>query len=146
MPEAELQLPHSGVFVRGHGTVVEKRTVPPKPQPPPEEIYIFEEIEARCELLHNGKSLKYIQTLNDFYGLETSVKTAINEMKEFANTEGIGPNSDLQVVVVRIVHQFAAKPTDKENFYDRRFPDFYRTECDDLSEDVETVVWSSRKI
>ena len=80
MNKNEPRLPIVGEFVRHHGTLIAIEEVPPKPQPPPKIDYIFEEIEARCEMRHKGEVIKEIQTLWDFYGLETSVKSAIEYM------------------------------------------------------------------
>jgi len=136
-----------GEFVRHVGRLVEIQTVPPKPQPPPIKDYIFEDIEARCEIRLNGKTIKEIQTFNDFYGLGTGVKSAINEMREYATKEGLGPKNDIEIVVIRIVRQFVARPKDQENFYDRTFFDFQpivACSCSEHEQSNETIVWSSK--
>jgi len=72
------RLPNIGDFVRHFGRLVgiEKVPPPPPPQPPPKKDYIFVEISARCELRFNGETIKELQELSDFYGLETSVSCA----------------------------------------------------------------------
>lgn len=144
---SEPRLPIEGEFVRHVGRLIKIQEIPPEPQPPPVKDYIFEEIEARCEIRLNGETIKDIQTLNDFYGLGTGIKSAIEEMKEYAEERSIGPESDIEVVVVRVERQFRAKPTSKENFYDKNFFDFKSLEYGssfDLPDDVETVAWSSK--
>lgn len=141
------RLPIEGEFVRHVGRLIEIQTVPPKPQPPPTKDYIFEDIEARCEIRLNGKTIKEIQTYNDFYGFETGVKSAIMEMKEYVTREGIGPKSDIEVVVIRVERQYRARPKDVTNFYDKSFFDFEPIKFGsqfDLPHPVETIVWSSK--
>lgn len=142
-----MRLPNIGEFVRHHGTLLAVEITPPPPPPPPQKDYIFEEITARCELRLNGGVVKEIQTLNDFYGLETSVVSAKEEMKKYAEDNHVGPDSDLEVVVVRVASQFRARPKSTENFYDDQFFDFSvldRGARWNLPEPVETIVWSSK--
>lgn len=141
-----MRLPVKNEFVRHHGTLIciEDYTPPPSP---PEKDFIFEKQEARCELRMNGRQLKELQTLNDFYGLGTAVNNAIEEMKEYTANNNISKDSDLEVVVVKVVSQFRAKPTDKENFYDKQYCDFDRTHrrgTGALPDPVETIAWSSK--
>jgi len=142
-----MKLPKKGDFVRHHGTLIRIDIATPPPLPPPVKDFIFEEQEARCELRLNGKQLKELQTLNDFDGLGTAVKSAIEEMKRYTGTNNIGKDSDLEVVVVEVVSQFRAKPLSKENFYDKEYFDFERNHSynrPELPVPVETVVWSSK--
>lgn len=148
MSDSEPRLPVVGEFVRTVGTLVRIEVVTPPP-PPPETDYIFEKIEARCELrLRDGTELKKLQTLNDFYGLETSVETAIEEMEAYAQKHNIGPDSDIEVVVVKVTSQCRAQPIyDQKNFYDKEFMDFNALPLGSkrgVAEPVEEVVWSSR--
>ena len=57
-----IKLPVIGDFVRNAGRLVAIETT--EPVPPPKD-YIFEEIEARCEIRLNGKVIKEIGTYND---------------------------------------------------------------------------------
>lgn len=143
-----MRLPEKGEFVRHIGRLVDIEEIQPPPQPPPKRDYIFESITAVCEIRFNGETIKELQTLNDFYGLETSVKSAIEEMKEFCTKKNIGPESDIEVVVVRVAEQCRFRPSKNENFYDKQF--FYFNYLDygsrrDLPDPVKTVVWSSKK-
>lgn len=139
------RLPNVGEFVRHHGKLLEVREIPPPPQPPPTKHYIFEEISARTELRMNGRKLKEITTFNDFYGLESCVEAAIEEMKNYAKREKLTPTSEVEAVVIRVVTQFAATPKDRENFYDGTFTDFEQVRSHGLADEVERVVWSSKK-
>jgi len=143
--KTDSRLPDEGEYVRGVGTVVSLETYRPEP-PPPECVYVFEQIEARKELRHNGEVIQCLETLWDFYGLETSVEAAIKEMKDYAAQKGIGPKSDLEAVVVKIVsQQCATAEPRKQNFYDSTFVGFEdRRPLPNLPEPVESVVWSSR--
>jgi len=141
------RLPKIGEFVRHHGRLIAIETIPPPPQPPPKKDYIFEEIEAECRLRFNGEIIKEIQTLTDFYGLETGIKTAIKEMKKYVIKKKIGPESDLEVVVIKVERQFRARPTNEENFYDKTFFDFDALDYGsqhNVPDPVRTVVWSSK--
>lgn len=143
------RLPEVGEFVRQHGRLIAVEVVPPPPPPPPQKDYIFEEIEARCEIRRNGELFKELHTNNDFYGLETSVKVAIEEMEAMAAQQQIGPESELEIVVVRVTSYFRARPQDKENLYDRKFVDFEpipRWSRNNVPGETETVVWSSKGI
>jgi len=146
MKTKDTKLPAVGEFVRHHGTLVRIEKVPPKPQPPPETDFIFEERVAECKIMHKGQVLKELQTLNDFYGLGTGEDSAINEMKARAEEMGLTINSDLEIVVVRVIRHFRAQPTDRENIYDKRFPDFERRRQQDLDEETRTIVWSSKNV
>lgn len=141
------RIPEVGEFVRPHGTLVRIEEIPPKPVPPQTD-YIFEQITARCEMrLTSGEVIKEIQTLNDFYGLETSVTTAIAEMKAYAAENSLGADSDVEVVVVRVVEQYRKRPRSDKNFYDTTFFDFESLTIwtrRSLPEPIETVAWSSK--
>ena len=143
------RLPKIGEFVRHHGKLVAIETIPPPPMPPPKKDYIFENVFARCEIRLNGETIRDLQTLNDFYGLETSVKKAIDGMKKYAQSRNIGPGSDVEVVVVKVVSQIRTRPLDTENIYNRVFFDFRFLDhgCEaNLPDPVETVVWSSKDL
>ena len=121
-------------------------TINPSP-PPPDKDYIFERVEANCELRFKGEVLKEMAGFNDFYGEGSAVKTAIEEMKAYAKKRGIDSDSELEVVVVKVTSQFRAKPTDGENFYAKEFFNFRSLDIythRGLPEPVETVVWSSK--
>lgn len=142
------RLPVVGEFVRHHGRLVEIQTIPPPPAPPPQVDYIFEFINARTELRLGGEVIQKFSIFNDFYGEGTSVEEGIKKMREYCNLRKIGPASELEGVVVKIVEQFRARPIDMENFYDRTFCDFeslglYKSR-NGLPEPVEEIVWSSK--
>ena len=140
------RIPEEGEFVRGQGTLVGIEIIPPEPVPPQTD-YIFEQIEARCELRLHGEVIQDIQTLNDFYGLETSVETAIAEMKAYAERKQIGSSSDVEVVVFRVATQYRLSKKAGKNFYDETFFDFVPLASGSrrgLPEPDEKVVWSSK--
>jgi hypothetical protein len=138
----EPRLPEVGEYVRHHGTLVAIEEIPPPPQPPPQRDYIFEAITAECQLRLNGEVVKEIQEYNDFYGLNTSVESSIKEMKAFAAKKSIGPDSELEVVVIKVETQFRARPKETENFYDKTFFDFKYSRG--LPDPKRTVIWSSK--
>jgi len=142
------KIPQIGEYLRNIGKLVAIEEVVPPP-PKIETDYIFEEVEARCELKLNGEVLKHISTLNDFYGLETSVETAIKEMKEYAENRNINKDSDVEVVVIKRVYQIRKRALNRENFWSDEYVDFEAIEhrADrDLPEPIETIVWSSREL
>jgi len=146
----EPRLPELGEYVSYHGRLVSIEEITPPPHPPPQKDYIFEEIEAECELRFNGETMTKIQTLTDFYGFETSVKRAMAEMHDYAHKRNIGPENDLGVVVVRVARQCRCRPSPDGdyNFYDKDFFAFKRLGYGaqrDVPDTVRTVVWSSRK-
>lgn len=143
------RLPAVGEFVRHHGKLKAIETVhpPPPPPPPPEVDFIFEEIHARGEVRFKGKVFKEFSTWNDFYGLETSVANCLEEVKAYAARNGITPDSELEVVVVKISTHFRARPLERENLYTPNFVDFEPLERGahrNVPAPVETVVWSSK--
>lgn len=145
MSEKQLKIPEVGEFLRGVGVLV--KIEDGEPVPPPPKDYIFEDITARCEMRLNGEVIQEIETLNDHYGLETSVKTAIEEMKNYAKRRGITDKSDVEVVVVRVASQHRMMPKNRESYYASGYMDFESLRygsCRDLPEDVETVVWTSK--
>jgi hypothetical protein len=50
----------------------------------------------------NGEVLKNFGTYTDWYGLETSVENVTKDMRAYVAANGIGPSSELEVVVVRV--------------------------------------------
>lgn len=106
--------------------------------------YIFESVSARCELRFRREVVNNIQTLSDFYGEGTGVATAIKEMQEYVTNKQIGPNSDLEVVVVRVAEQCRMRPNPTK-FSREPFRSIDYGSRRDLPEPVETVVWSSKR-
>jgi hypothetical protein len=142
-----LKIPVIGDYIRNIGTLVKIETIPPKPVEP-EVDYIFEDIEARCQLRFNGEIIKNLSDFNDFYGLGTGVKYAIKEMKAYAIQHKITKDSDLEVVVIKITRQYRARPTKRFEYWDKKFVDFapldnYQS-TRGLPEPIETLVWSSK--
>ena len=143
------RLPVVGEFVRSVGRLVGIQTIDPPPQPPPQKDYIFEDVSARCEMRLNGERINLINTLNDFFGVDSGIKSAINEMVEYCEDKKIGPESDIEVVVVKVVCRYRARPCadvlkifNNKNY--RNFNFLKAGACWDLPEDVETIVWSSK--
>ena len=143
----ELKKPKIGEFVRHIGKLVSIEKAIPPPLPKPSTDYIFEEVEARCELKLNDEVLKHLVTLNDFYGEGTGVESAIKEMKEYASNRNITRDSDLEVVVTRRTYQVRKRPTDRSNIYSDEYFNFEQIEygaTTNLIEPTETIVWSSK--
>jgi hypothetical protein len=144
--ENEFKIPQVGEYVRNVGKLIKIEDVTPMP-PPIEKDYIFEYIEARCELIFRDEVIQELGTYNDFYGLGTSVETAIKEMKEYAEKKQIVKDSELEVRVTKVVSQMRMKPSNQDNFYAPEYCDFeYKKVGGDsnLPEPVETIVWSSK--
>ena len=140
------RLPEVGEFVRGEGTLIAVEVVPPPPQPPPKTDYIFEQITARTEFRLQGKTLREGETWTDFYGLGTSVNSAIESAKKLAAHFNLGPESNTEVAAVKIVSYYRARPNREEGFYAREFVGFERIKRgaeSGVPEETETVVWSS---
>jgi hypothetical protein len=93
--------PEINEFLRGAGTLIAIEDA--KPTPPPPKDYIFERVEARIEVRLGAEVLKSRGTFWDFDGLEASVQTAIEEASEYATEHKIGADSELEVVVMKIV-------------------------------------------
>ncbi len=144
--EIELKVPNVGEFIRHAGTLIAIEEVKPPP-PPISREYIFQEVEARIELRLKDEVIKRIGDLNDFYGLETSIKTAIKEAKEYAVDRELGENSDLEVIVISITRQYRAKPTWQENIFTKGYTEFEHLMTHStrgLPSPDERVVWSSK--
>lgn len=141
-----MNIPTIGTYVRHAGRLLSIEKVQP-PAPPPHEDYIFEEVTARCELFLGSELIKGLGSLNDFYGLETSVATAIDDMQEYAKKRGIGPESPLEVRVTRVVSQYRKRITYEQGVFERQYPEFVYTDRPDqgLAMPVETIAWSSKQ-
>jgi len=141
-----LKIPAIGEYERNVGRLIKIDKI----QPPPPECYyeyIFEDITAKGELRLNGETLDTLCHISDFYGIGTSVTTAIEEMKAYANKRKITSKSELEVVVIKITEQTRMRPLDRENYAARGFKDFeylsYGSKRD-LPKDKEEIVWSSK--
>jgi hypothetical protein len=114
--------------------------------------YIFEEITAKIQLRFSKTQeiIDDIGTLWDAYGKETSVEAAIENAEEYTSKRGIGFQSDIEVVVIKIVEQVRKRFNKKEeNPYDPNFYEFKRLEWGskaNLLTPVETIVWSSKQV
>ena len=141
------RLPEINEYVRGSGILVAVEDVTPDPPPPVTKVYIFQEIAASIRLLLNGEMVKDFTTFNDFYGKETSISSAIEEAKKYVRKYKIGPTSDAEIIVVRVVSHVKKTMTRKENFYDKEFFDFEPLPSGNrwnVPPDTEEIVWSSR--
>lgn len=147
--ETEPRLPKKGEYVRHQGTLIDIKTIQP-PLPEPIIEYIFEERSARKEIrFKDGTVLNELETLNDFYGLGTGEKSAIEEMEEYCKKKGIGKDSDIEAFVVREINHVVKKPENKPNFYDNTFLNFEESSnqnhYDPIIKHEEIDVWSSKK-
>lgn len=143
------RIPTVGEYVRQVGTLIEIQEIVPDPAPPPPVDYIFEETYARIKLMLGGETIKDIEELNEFYGKGTATREALKEAKEYCASRSITSKSELEVVVIEVITQYRARPTNIENFYDKRFVDFARLPFGthrDLPDPIEKVVWSSKSI
>lgn len=147
-PKLKQRLPEIGEYVRGQGTLIAVQHIIPPP-PPVDKDYIFEEITAEVKLRLGDEVLNEIASLWDAYGKGTSVESAIEDAKKYASERNIGPKSELEVMVIKIVEQVRKRPEkfSTENFYDPTFISFVSLETGskwNLPDPVETIVWSSR--
>ena len=140
------KIPKIGEYLRGHGKLVSVDTVQPPP-PKPHDEYIFEAIDAKCEVRLNGNTFKNLYTLWDFYGLETSITSAIEEMIAYCKNNNITGQSELEVVVVKVKSQHRKILSDEESFYAKGFADFIIADIPNLNlpEPIEEIVWSSKR-
>lgn len=142
------RLPEVGEYVRGTGKLVAIETIPAPPQPPPETDWIFERITARGELHRNGAVLdaEAVSTFWDFDGPETSVSFCVAEARQYCAKHAIAPESEVEVVVVRVVSYDRRRPgLFRENVYDRSMANFEAVaKWRPVPEPRESVVWSSR--
>lgn len=137
--------PAVGEYVRHVGKLIAIEDV----TPPVKKVvdYIFESVSAKCELRFRGEVIKDLQTLNDFYGEGTGVATAIEEMQKYTADRKIAPDSEVEVVVLRIAEQCRMRlnPAAYESV---RMREPFRSidyGCKrDLPEPTQTIVWSSK--
>jgi len=133
-------------YVHRVGTLVAIEEIPPKPQPPQVD-YIFEEIHAKCHLMRKGKRIDDLGSYNDFYGYETSIKTAIKDMTEYCTENEIDDRSEVEVIVVRVASQFRARERPRQSQFDTTSPEWVALEYGSrrgLPDYEEKTVWSSR--
>lgn len=138
-----MEIPKQGDFVRRQGLLIRTEEYTP-PRPPTEIDFIFEEQEARTELRLNTLTVSEIQTLNDYYGPGTAVESSIKEAKEYAEENGINKDSDLEIIVIKIVNQFRAKIINKAPYNDYLRIESYQRSGVSLPDPVETIVWSTK--
>ena len=152
MSNVNPRIPNVGEFVRTVGRLIDVKEVTPPPPPPPpsEKQYVFEQICARGEVRLNGEVLKNFGTYTDYYGLETSVEKVTEQMRAYAAANGIGPSSELEVVVVRIVSYDLRRVGKEAGFYDKTYVEFkeipYSQRMVACCPAVERVWWSSREV
>lgn len=142
---ADIKIPDIGEYIRNIGKIVDIQEIPQ----PVLKDYIIEEGEARCELRLNDNLIKKLETINDFYGLDTCIETAIRDMKKYIKDMGIDKDSDLEVVVIHVITYHRGRPTNRENFYARGYPEFNTLDTGskwEVPEDIEKVVWSSKNV
>jgi hypothetical protein len=143
--DKELKIPAIGEYVRNIGKLLAVETIQPPP-PPPYTEYIFEEINARVELRLGDEVIDKIEELNDFYGLNTSVETAIGDAQKYTTKRNLTDKSELEVVVVKIIKQIRMNKLDREAFFSNSYFNFEYTGkyYPNDPAPVETVIWSSK--
>lgn len=138
--------PKVGEFVQRVGKLVLIEDVTPPQRPVLD--YIFESITARSELRLRGKTIDVRHSYCNWSESEEGVAAAIDEMKQYALDNQIGPDSDLELVVVRVAEQCRMRPNPRQKWEVERCYGAFRAlalgcKCG-LPEPVETVAWSSR--
>jgi hypothetical protein len=84
----------------------------------------------------------------DFYGYETCMKNAVEDMLKYITENKITPSSEVEVRITRIASRHRARPIWRENFYAEGYTEFQALNYGskrDIPDDQETVVWSSRE-
>ncbi len=151
--EKLLRYPEVGQFIKHIGKLIKVEIINPPP-PPSYEEFIFEEITAKIEVNRFGKIIDKVASFTDWYGLEDSVESAIEEAKEYCKNNRITKDSELEVTVTRIATQIRKRPVGKAEFWSREgyddnkgWMDFKSTDNpkQNLPEPTETLVWSSKK-
>jgi hypothetical protein len=138
MTQKQLKIPEIGETLRHVGKLLRIETIPIEPQID----YIFEDDEYRMELRRCGVVLKTFGSFADGY-----MQSAIVEMVKYAESENIGKDSEVELVVVKVATQYRMMPTYQENFYADGYTDFRTLEHGsrrDLPDPVESVIWSSK--
>lgn len=144
MDRAALKIPEIGEYVRGTGTLVAIEQ--PEVVVPPLE-FIFRRVSAHCEVRLNGVKLNEIEGFWDFYGLETSVQSAIAAANEYAHKNKIDEKSELEVVAVRLTYCTRMHKKLGENFYAKEYFDFSQMDHGsswNVPEKTWDLVWSSK--
>lgn len=133
-----------GQYVKRIGKIIRIDDVTPTP-PPKVLEFVFEERHARIELRRKDKVLQDMGTYSDFYGEGTGEQEAIEHAAETAQEMEITKDSEVEMVVVRLVSQCRYKHLRRVRFSHE--PPFDRLDVGcarDLADDVVTDVWSSR--
>lgn len=134
--------PRPGEYVRHVGKLVRTEDVTPPRVTVTD--YIFEQVSATCELRLGDEVVNHIQTLSDWYGEGTAVKTATKEMQAYAAERKLGPTSELEVIVIRVAQQLRMRPNPAE-FSREPFRSLDYGCLHGLPEATETIVWSSKR-
>lgn len=143
-PEAKPRIPKVGEYVCGQGTLVKVEDVTPPP-PPKQTHYIFEVIEAHCEVRLGKRVLDAFEYVwDDLVGKGSSVKPVIDAAKKYAAKWQLGPKSDLEVVAVKVVRHVRRHIKAGENFYDETFRGFETIKVG-YDRYAQRVVWSSKR-
>lgn len=142
------RLPLPGEFVRGVGTLVAVVPAREQTKPPPAGDFLFRDVTARGEIRRRGKPLDSLGTNSDIFGLGTSVTSRIEEMRAYCAENEVNPDSEIEVVVVRILEYRRMRPDENKNLYAREFRSFKYLDLGSalaVPPDEEMVVWSSRE-
>jgi hypothetical protein len=138
-----------GQYVKRVGKLVRIEKITPKPLPYTLD-FIFEERLARVELRRNGKVIRDERTYGDYYGEGTGEESAIEAATEMANEQEITKESEVELVVVRVVSQCRCNYNQNKAAEPKIFmgPYFEAKSIGakyDVAEDVETDVWSTKR-
>lgn len=142
------RIPEIGEYVRGIGTLIRKDNVEPKPTPPPEHEWVFEEVTAEVELLVCDVKVTSYCVFCDGGELNSSIDTAKHEAKKVAVNLKVKADGETEIRVVRIVEHCRKQPSDlMPNYYQKDVLNFdpLKWGCKrDMPDPVRTVVWSTR--
>lgn len=108
--------------------------------------------EAKACLVFKGKVIKELQTLNDFYGLMTSVASVIDDKDKVLEFYGIEPNSELELHIIANVFDvptlgFVKRDLNRNYYRGLKNSAWHYTPDAKINEEIspETFPYDSRK-
>lgn len=140
------RMPKIGDYIRLRGELVEIQDVTPPPPPVPLLDYIFEDTSATVRAMANGMIVAQHSTFNNWSGRDTCVEAATQYARSLRRRTYKGTN--IEVVVVKITTRYRLRPQRGDYLYDKEFVRFEYLDSGSswgMPEDVEEVVWSSKR-